>query len=488
MSNCLTADTAHAVPITPISKSSLPQWIKSHPAQREWLKLTGFKAEPGSFTFLPGSKGDPARVLATRDEGQPLWAFAGLPTSLPEGVYSIDSDLDDAQATAAALGWSLGSYAFTKYKAPKRAPAVLVWPKHADQSDVERVSQGIFLARDLINTPTEDMGPDELIEAGAKIAKHAGAKVRILRGDALLAQNYPTIHAVGRASTRAPGLLDFTWGDKNAPKVTLVGKGVCFDTGGLNIKPREGMLQMKKDMGGAAIVLGLAQALMAASTPIRLRVLVPAVENSIAGNAIRPLDIIRTRSGKTVEIGDTDAEGRLILCDALAEADSEQPELLIDCATLTGAARIALGPEIQAFFCDDDDVALSLQETGARFSDPIWRLPIWRPYRKLIDGKCADLNNVAPNPFAGSIIAALYLAEFVSAANAWAHFDVMASNPTAKPGRPEGGEATGLRALYYYIRRRYETKNLPHTATQVTVRNSRAQTPRVPRRLRGFGR
>ncbi len=482
MSHCLTADTSHAIPITPISKSSLPQWVKSHPAQRAWLNLTGFKAEPGSFTFLPGSDGDPARVLAARDEGEPIWAFAGLPTSLPEGVYAIDSDLDNAQATAAALGWSLGSYAFTKYKAPKRAPAVLVWPKHADQADVERVSRGVFLARDLINTPTEDMGPDELIEAGAKIAKDARAKVRILRGDALLAQNYPTVHAVGRASTRAPGLLDFTWGEKNAPKVTLVGKGVCFDTGGLNIKPREGMLEMKKDMGGAAIVLGLAQALMAASTPIRLRVLVPAVENSIAGNAMRPLDIIRTRAGKTVEIGNTDAEGRLILCDALAEADSEQPELLIDCATLTGAARIALGPEVQAFFCDNDDVALSLQETGARFSDPIWRLPLWRPYRKLIDGKCADLNNVGPNLFAGSIIAALYLAEFVSAATAWAHFDVMASNSTAKPGRPEGGEATGLRALYYYIRRRYGTQTEPHTATQSRTRSLRVRQPKGSQR------
>ncbi len=488
MPQCLTADASRAVPIIPISKGSLPQWVESHPEQREWLNLTGFKAEPGSFTFLPAADGNPARVLTARDESEPLWAFAGLPRSLPEGVYSIESDLDNAQATAAALGWSLGSYAFTKYKAPKRAPAVLVWPKHADQADVERVSRGVYLARDLINTPTEDMGPDELIAAGAAIAKDARAKVRILRGDALLTHNYPTIHAVGRASIRAPGLLDFTWGDKDAPKVTLVGKGVCFDTGGLNIKPREGMLEMKKDMGGAAIVLGLAKALMAAGTPIRLRVLVPAVENSIAGNAMRPLDIIRTRAGKTVEIGNTDAEGRLILCDALVEADSERPELLIDCATLTGAARIALGPEVQAFFCDDDDVALSLQQTGARVSDPIWRLPIWRPYRKLIDGKCADLNNVGPNPFAGSIIAALYLAEFVSAASAWAHFDVMASNPTAKPGRPEGGEATGLRALYYYIRRRYDTKNRPHIAPQVRAKNSRARQPAASRRARGSGR
>jgi len=245
------------------------------------------------------------------------------------------------------------------------------------------------------------------------------------------------------------------WGDEGAPKVTLVGKGVCFDTGGLDLKPREGMLEMKKDMGGAAVMLGLASALMSANTPIRLRLLIPAVENSVAGNAYRPLDIVRTRSGKTVEIGNTDAEGRLVLCDALAEADSERPELLLDCATLTGAARIALGPELQALFCDDDEVADGLLKAGTKVGDPLWRMPIWRPYRKLIDGKCADLNNVAQGTFAGSIIGALYLAEFVSASTPWAHLDIMAANPTSKPGRPEGGEATGMRALYAYIRQRY---------------------------------
>lgn len=455
MSFSLTSDSSGGVPITPVTKASLPQWLEAHPASGDWLNIIGFKAEPNSFAFLPPSEGKPAHVLAGVGEDESTWAFAGLPTSLPEGVYIIDDELDEAHATQAALGWALGSYGFARYKALKRAPARLVWPPHADHAEVERIAKGVFVARDLINTPTEDMGPDQLIDAGAAIAKDAGASVQILRGDELLEQNYPTIHAVGRASTRAPGLLDFTWGSQSAPKVTLVGKGVCFDTGGLNIKPRDGMLQMKKDMGGAAIVLGLAQALMNAGTPIRLRVLIPAVENSIAGNAFRPLDIIRTRAGKTVEIGNTDAEGRLILCDALAEADSEKPELLIDCATLTGAARIALGPEVQAFFCDDDDVASAVQQAGAKVGDPMWRLPIWRPYRKLIDGKCADLNNVAATPFAGSVIAALYLAEFVSAATAWVHVDLMASNTSSRPGRPEGGEATGLRALYRYIRDRF---------------------------------
>ena len=297
---------------------------------------------------------------------------------LPEGVYSIDSDLDSAQATAAALGVRLAP-PFTKYKAPKRAPAFFGVAETCHQSDVERVSRGVFLARDLINTPTEYMGPDELIQAGAEVAKHAGAKVRILRGDAP-ARRTPTIHAVGRASTRAPGLLDFTWGDKNAPKVTLVGKGVCFDTGGLNIKPREGMLQMKKDMGSAAIVLGLAQALMAANTPIRLRVLVPAVETSIAGNALRPLDIIRTRAGKTVEIGDTDAEGRLILCDALAEADSEQPELLDRLRHVDGRSAYRIGARSTGLLLRRRRGRNELSGNCWRGSAiRFWRLPIWRP-------------------------------------------------------------------------------------------------------------
>jgi leucyl aminopeptidase len=455
LSECLSAETSGAIPLVPLTRASLSPWLERNPAQREWLEVTGFGAEPGSVAFLPPANGEPVRVLVGRGTDEPVWMFAGLPATLPEGLYAIQDDLDRDRATAAALGWALGAYEFTRYKASKRTPARLVWPARADRAEVERLARGITLARDLINTPSEDMGPAQLLEAGAAVAAEAGAAVRVLRGDELLEHNYPTVHAVGRASARAPGLLDFSWGDARAPRVTLVGKGVCFDTGGLNIKPRDGMLQMKKDMGGAAIVLGLAQALMAAGTPIRLRVLIPAVENAIAGNALRPLDIIRTRAGKTVEIGNTDAEGRLILCDALAEADSESPELLIDCATLTGAARIALGPEVQAFFCDDEALARTLQETGLRCGDPLWRLPLWRPYRKLIEGKCADLNNVAASPYAGSVIAALYLAEFVSRAKSWAHVDLMAANTRARPGRPEGGEATGLRALYHTIRERF---------------------------------
>jgi leucyl aminopeptidase len=278
-----------------------------------------------------------------------------------------------------------------------------------------------------------------------------GARHRVIVGERLLAENYPTIHAVGRASLRAPRLVDIVWGEESAPKVTLVGKGVCFDSGGLDLKPSSGMRLMKKDMGGAAILLGLAQAIMAARLPVRLRVLLPLVENAVSGNAMRPLDIVRTRQGLTVEIGNTDAEGRLILCDALAEASTEQPALLIDIATLTGAARVALGPELPALFCNDDELAAGLLGAGAAEDDPLWRMPLWRPYRRLLDSKAADLNNVSEGPHAGAITAALYLAEFVAPDIPWAHIDVMAWNARSRPGRPEGGEAQTLRALYAYV-------------------------------------
>jgi len=443
------------IPITVVDSSSLASWLESHPHYREWAKSNGFKAEPGTHLVLPSAERAAERVLAAPNAGAPVWAFAGLPTALPEGRYRLEAPLGRAQATDAALGWRLGAYSFRRYKAPKRAPAELELPAETDGEEVERLGAAMEFARDLINTPAEDMGPQDLVAAGREIAERAGASARLISGDALLRENYPTIHAVGRAAAREPALLDIAWGDESAPRVTLVGKGVCFDTGGLDIKPHDGMLEMKRDMGGAAVVLGLAQALMSTNASIRLRVLVPAVENSISGNAIRPRDIIRTRSGKTVEIGNTDAEGRLILCDALTEADSEAPELLIDCATLTGAAKIALGPEVQALYCDDDEAAAALQHTSASVGDPLWRMPIWRGYRKQIDSECADLNNVSKSPLGGSIIAALYLAQFVTTARTWAHLDIIAANVSARPGRPEGGEATGLRALYSYICERY---------------------------------
>ena len=455
MSKFLTSDRSGAIPINPVRAATLPAFLDRHPRYREWLSRTGFKAEPGTFAFLPGGDGRPEAIVASPTEGAPVYAFAGLPMALPEGKYVLEAGNHDVSPTDAALGWTLGGYEFTAYKEPKRAPATLVWPANADQREVERISRSVFLARDMINTPAEDMGPEHLAEAAKAVADAHGAELRVLVGDDLLRQNYPTIHIVGRASHRPPRLIDLRWGEESAPKVTLVGKGVCFDTGGLDLKTHEGMLQMKKDMGGAAVMLALADALMAARTPIRLRLLIPAVENSVNGNAVRPLDIVRTRSGKTVEIGNTDAEGRLILCDALFEADSEHPDVLIDCATLTGAARVALGPELQALYCDDDALADGLLKAGIDTGDPLWRMPLWRPYRKQLEGKSADLNNVSKGAFAGSIIAALYLAEFVSPKRQWAHLDIYAANPAARPGRPEGGEATGMRALYAYLRQRY---------------------------------
>lgn len=457
MPKTLTDDAIGAITLRAVDKRDLNAWLEAAPARdRAWLRATGFTAELGKFAFLPGNDGRPIEVVVGANlASDPTWALADLPDTLPEGRYRLDAPLEREGATKLALGWALSAYAFTRYKTPKRGFATLVWPDEADRHEVERLTRAVFLARDLINTPAEDLGPPELAAAASSLAKECDAQCTVISGSDLLKENYPTIHAVGRASSRPPCLIDLRWGDESAPKVTLVGKGVCFDTGGLDLKPAANMLQMKKDMGGAAVVLGLASALMAAKAPIRLRTLIPAVENSVSANAIRPLDIVRTRSGKTVEIGNTDAEGRLILCDALFEADSENPNLLVDCATLTGAARAALGPEVQALFCDDDALADAIVRAGVEVADPVWRLPIWRPYRKLIDSKVADLNNVADGAFAGSIIAALYLTEFVRESTPWAHLDIMAANTKTRPGRPEGGEATGLRALYRAIRQRF---------------------------------
>jgi leucyl aminopeptidase len=456
MAFSLTEDCAGAVPLTVLSSEQIPTWLEAAPARTQtWLRATGFNAEAGNVALVPDDHGGLERVLVGLGDdpaaGRSTWALAGLPQALPEGSYRLDPVPAGADPTRLALGWALAAYQFTRYHSKPAIGAALVWPEAADCGRVERLARAVFLARDLANTPAGDLGPEELAEAAISVAEAAGACHRVIVGDALLTENYPTIHAVGRASTRPPRLVDLRWGDPAAPKVTLVGKGVCFDTGGLDLKTAAGMRLMKKDMAGAAIVLGLAQAIMAANLPLRLRVLVPCVENSVSGNAMRPLDIVRTRKGLTVEIGNTDAEGRLILCDALAEASTEKPELLIDIATLTGAARVALGPELAALFCNDDGLATSLLTAATAEEDPMWRMPLWRPYRKMIDSKIADLNNVSESPHAGAITAALYLQEFVEPSIAWAHFDVMAWNPQSRPGRPEGAEATALRALYAHL-------------------------------------
>ena len=449
--------SAKTIPIVPIETAVFNAWCKSQPkGMRDWVTSVGFKANSGEISFVAGSDGNLEKVLLGVEAHDGLWSYAGLPSSLPSGSYRIEARFEAERASAVALGWALACYRFDRYKAKKlNDPPALVWPTGADRAYVRRAARAIAFVRDLINTPAGDMGPAQLARAVRRIARPHGAKVSVITGGALLKRNYPTIHAVGRAATEAPRLIDLTWGRAGAPRITLVGKGVCFDTGGLDLKSAGGMQRMKKDMGGGAHVLGLADMIMDAKLDVRLRVLVPAVENAVAGNAFHPLDVIRTRKGITVEVGNTDAEGRLIMCDALAEADRENPALLIDCATLTGAARSALGTELPAMFCNDDDLADELASCANETSDPLWRMPLWRPYRRHLDSKVADINNVSEGGFGGAITAALYLQEFVTATTKWIHLDMMAWNVTAKPGRPVGGEAQAMRALFALIERRF---------------------------------
>ena len=444
-----------AIPIRPLSGSALKAWLpRQEKRVAAWVEATRFAAASGRTCLVPDAEGGIGEVLVGIAEEDDLWPYGGLPSTLPEGAYRLVEDGLDAGAQArAALGWALGAYGFARYKATERAPARLAWPDKADRGAVERAAGAIYLVRDLINTPAGDMGPAELADAAERVGSAHGAAVSVIVGEALLQENYPAIHAVGRASERAPRLIDLHWG-RTGPRITLVGKGVCFDSGGLDIKTAGNMKLMKKDMGGAAHVLGLAQMIMAAQLPVRLRMLIPAVENSISGNAFRPLDVLRTRKGLTVEVGNTDAEGRLILCDTLAEADREGPDLLIDCATLTGAARVALGPDLPALFSNHDATAEALLRHGTAERDPLWRMPLFKPYRRGLDSKVADLNNIWDSPFAGAITAALFLQEFVSAKTPWLHLDLMAWNATSRPGRPEGGEAMGLRALYALVAER----------------------------------
>ena len=457
LATLLAVDGPDTVALTPVTKAGLAGWLAAQsPAVASWVKAVGFTGEAGSTVFLPGPDGAVAHVLAGVSAIDDLWAFAGLPASLPAGSYRIDAALDARAATRAALGWALGSYRFSRYKKPpEKAFANLVWPAEADHGEVERAATATHLVRDLVNTPACDMGPAELAQAAQDLAAEFDAAVEVIVGQDLLDRDYPAIHAVGRASPRAPRLIDLRWGNPQHPKVTIVGKGVCFDTGGLDLKPSSAMLIMKKDMGGAAHALALGRMIMMAGLPVRLRVLVPAVENVVSGDSFKPQDVLKTRKGLTVEVGNTDAEGRLILCDALAEADSEKPELLIDFATLTGAARVALGPDLPALMCNDDALANDLTEAGTAVDDPMWRLPLWAPYRKGLDSKVADINNVTANGFAGAITAGLFLQEFVSKGTPWAHLDTYAWNGTNRPGRPEGGEALGLRAAYAVIAKRF---------------------------------
>lgn len=419
-----------------------------------FAEASGFKAEAGALLVLPAADGSIAGVLFGCEEAprDPL-SFGKLATALPAGDYVLAHP--PANPRLAALGFLLGGYRFTRYGKRPVADVRLVVPDGIDEADLRRTAEAVALTRDLVNTPANDLGPAEIEATVRALAARFDAQVSVTTGDDLLAANFPLVHAVGRASPRAPRLIDLSWGDPGAPKVTLVGKGVAFDTGGLDIKPSSGMLLMKKDMGGAANAIGLAQMIMGRALPVRLRLIVAAVENAIDGSAFRPGDVFPSRKGLTVEIGNTDAEGRLILADALSLADEEAPELLIDFATLTGAARVALGPQLPPAYTEDDALAADLARHGAAEADPSWRMPLWAPYASMLDSKIADLNNAPGGGFAGSITAALFLQRFVSRAGAWLHLDIYAWNPSSRPGRPEGGEAQTIRALDALLAERY---------------------------------
>jgi leucyl aminopeptidase len=448
------------VPIEGLEETTLEAWLdRADPRETAWVRATGFTAKPGSTCLVPGDAGGLSRVLLGLETdgsvpGRGIWAYAGLPKSLPAGAYTLVG-LDGQAATEACLGWALGTYAFGRFKKVEPVEARLAWPVSADRGEVLRVATGVSLTRDLINRPANDLGPAELADAARELAERHGAAFSVIVGDDLLEQNYPAVHAVGRASSRPPRLIDIRWGDESHPKVTLVGKGVVFDSGGLDLKPAGGMLTMKKDMGGSAQVLGLASIIMDAKLPVRLRVMVPAVENAVSGDAFRPLDVLQTRKGITIEVGNTDAEGRLILADALAEADSEKPEMILEYATLTGAARIALGTELPAMFSNDDRLANDVLEGGVEAGDPLWRMPLWKPYAAMLKSPVADTSSTGSGGFGGAITAALFLEKFVSRTTPWMHFDLMAWNLSSKPGRPEGGEAMGMRAAWAMLKRRY---------------------------------
>jgi leucyl aminopeptidase len=453
-----TAPAASAIPITFATKATWDAICAELPGEaRQFARANGFAAKAGACLTLPAADGKIAQALFGLEDAaskfRDLFRPGSLPGLLPPGVYRFANAPHDTRL--AALAFALGAYRFGRYRNVDAPDVKLVPPEGVDIAAIARTAEAVALARDLINTPSNDMGPEELALAAQHLAERFGANFSCIVGEELTRQNFPLIHAVGMASSRAPRLIDLTWGNPAHPKVTLVGKGVCFDTGGLDLKPSGGMLIMKKDMGGAANVLALAQMVMDAKLKLRLRVLIPAVENAVAGNAFRPLDIFPSRKGITVEIGNTDAEGRLILADALALADEEKPDLLVDLGTLTGAARVALGPDLPPFYTNDEMLAQDMARCAWVENDPLWRLPLWPAYDSWLDSKVANVNNAPSGTFAGSITCALFLQRFVEHAKSWLHVDIYGWTPTAKPARPEGGECQAARAIYKLLEERY---------------------------------
>ncbi|MCW5629071.1 MAG: leucyl aminopeptidase family protein [Rhodoferax sp.] len=451
---------AKATPITVVDANRYQALLPTLPrSAAAWLETLGFRGLADSHALVPDADGALAQVLAGVAHADDPFALAALPSALPEGIYRLDDQGLALSPDIAALSWSLGAYSFDRYKARKRAPATLVLRTGEAAERGLLQAEAITMVRDLVNTPAEHMGPQDLARCAQALAKRHGARFHQVQGDALLKKNFPAIHAVGRASSRAPRLIELNWGKARHPLLSIVGKGVCFDSGGLDIKTPDGMRQMKKDMGGAAHALGLAAMVMALGLPVRLQLLIPAVENAIAGNAYRPGDVIRTRAGVQIEIGNTDAEGRVILCDALAYAVESRPDLIIDLATLTGAARVALGPQLPALFCRSMGTARQLVDLGLRIEDPMWHLPLWAPYRGGIESSVGDIVNTGRNAMAGAINAALFLERFVPEQQDWLHIDLFAWNDAARAGRPVGGEAQTIRTLLAYLEQRFRAQD-----------------------------
>ncbi|HEU4548768.1 MAG TPA: leucyl aminopeptidase family protein [Rhizomicrobium sp.] len=447
-----------AIPLHAVTAADAAAWL-SRRKDRALLKASGFAGADGALAALPDGKGGIAAwVLGLGAAGKKgrrdVFALAAAAEKLPAGLYRLEDVPDWCGGANAALAWAMGGYRFGRYRKARRPGARLVLPPGVDGEEISRIADNLFMGRDLVNTPANDMGPAELEAAARTLARRHGARVRVVAG-AALKRGYPLIAAVGQGSERAPRLIELLWGPARAPKVTLVGKGVCFDTGGLDLKPSSAMLTMKKDMGGAACVLALAGMAMGAKLRMRLRVLIPAVENSVSGRAMRPGDVFSSRKGLTVEVGNTDAEGRLVLADALALADEDKPDLLIDLGTLTGAARVALGPELPPFYTNDEALAADVARCAVAENDPLWRMPLWPPYDSWLDSKTADITNAPSGGFAGSITCALFLQRFVERAKSWLHVDIYAWTPSAKPARPEGGECQAARALYKLLSERY---------------------------------
>lgn len=442
------------IPLTVLSQEALPDWIGQQSAfVKNWLSAN--HVDDATHIVIPDASGEINQILALLPSDNSFFIAGSLPEVLPPLHYVLADTLNEQERVQFAISWGLASYRFDRYSGNQKATPSLGLANANELDSARQVVEAIALTRDLINTPASDMMPIDLSEIMSSLANEFNGQFSELIGDQLLEENYPTIHAVGRASVNEPRLLDLKWGDPDAPKVTLVGKGVCFDSGGLNLKPGNFMRLMKKDMGGAAHVIGLARLIMARKLPVRLRVLVPAAENAVSANAFRPGDVIKTRKGITVEIDNTDAEGRLVLCDALCDADQENPELIIDFATLTGACRVALGTEVPGYFSNDEQVANALYQSSVACHDPIWRLPLHKPYEDMLKSQVADTLNSSASGMGGAITAALYLQKFVSVETPWVHFDVMAWNDRKQPGRPVGGDAFGLRAVYDYLHQRF---------------------------------